>query len=132
MNEIITPLLYGILIAISITVGMLFWQRRQTAGALRPIAGEQLIEQLSEIVMAVDNDDRIIVINEAARRLINRPTDEIVGKTTMDLFPANADLIQRFGGLNEFRSEIEAPGANGTVVYDLNMKPFYDRDEGQI
>src|SRR5689334_4582646 len=102
MNVIFAILSYAIARAVSFGAIVQPGRRKKTAEAnVRPIAGEQLIEQLDEIVMILDDDDRVVDVNQAAQRLIGRPTEEIVGQTTRSLFPENIDLIQRFSGIKE-------------------------------
>jgi PAS domain S-box-containing protein len=92
---------------------------------LTPIAREKLIEQLGDVVVVVDTNNRVVDLNRAAQLIVGNPRQNIIGKTLMEVFPQQIDLIQRFSEIDQISTELEIPGLMGTTYYDLKITPLY-------
>ncbi|MFC2072191.1 PAS domain S-box protein [Chloroflexota bacterium] len=64
-------------------------ERKQAEEELR--ASEEkyrtLVENTTDIIYMVGKDKRILSVNDAGARLLHKNSDEIIGKTVLDLFP---------------------------------------------
>jgi diguanylate cyclase (GGDEF)-like protein/PAS domain S-box-containing protein len=97
----ITPVLFlisGILIAIAILKLRLF--------NLVPIARETLVENLSDGILVLDPDERIVDMNKAARRLIGVTELEALGRPAEVVLKAHPELIRRLRLNQAVRSEV--------------------------
>ncbi len=93
---------------------------------LAPIAREKLIEQMSDAVIVLSADNRVVDVNKAAQIATGRPAKELIGKLALDAFPERASLIERLQGIDQLHTEIEVPRGGKVVVYDLQVTPLYD------
>lgn len=75
---------------------------------LLPVARNVLIEEMSDGVLVVDLEDRIIDLNPAACNLINACSDQI-GKPASEVFPPWKDLLAAEKGQNRLHQELLIP-----------------------
>jgi hypothetical protein len=72
-------------------LGQQFRGAREDASQLRSNV-EQLLENLEEVVLLFDAQDRLVMAGRAAERLLGRGRWELVGRGMADLFPPSAAL----------------------------------------
>jgi PAS domain S-box-containing protein len=92
---------------------------------LAPVARDLLFESMSDGVVVLDAQNRIVDINRAGQRLLGA-TAAVIGQRAGALLTARPDLIERFRNVIEGQAEIVL----GTEVprhLDLRISPLYDR-----
>lgn len=85
-----------------------------------PVARDRVVEEMREGVVVLDDRDRVVDANPAARRLL-RP-DEIVGRHMDSVF--NAESIDRFGDVVEGRGRIAVDREDGRRHFEVRISPL--------
>jgi PAS domain S-box-containing protein len=91
-----------------------------------PVAREALVEELPDAVLVLDELDRVIDLNPAARTALN-PSGEVLGRPVREAFPALAPLLtaaDRGTGPARVRAELELGDERRTV--DVRVTPLKD------
>src|SRR5205085_12040664 len=73
---------------------------------IRPIARAVLIENMNDIVLVLDEQNRIVDFNPAAQRALGRTPSELVGQPAAQIFSAFPHLVERYYNLTEVHEEI--------------------------
>jgi signal transduction histidine kinase/ActR/RegA family two-component response regulator len=98
---------------------------------LTPMAWAAVVKLMNDPVVALDSTARIVVVNPAAKRLLNRPDLEFLGAEAADIFRDWGELggrLERIGEHDESVFEIERPGpAQDYAIYSASLS----RLEGQ-
>jgi two-component system cell cycle sensor histidine kinase/response regulator CckA len=94
---------------------------------LVPVARDAVIEGMEDGVMVLDTQNRIVDANRLAAQIIGRPVSEIVGQPAAQVLSAWPDLIERYSGVTETRTEIALDVDEAQRQYDLRISPLYDR-----
>jgi PAS domain S-box-containing protein len=87
-----------------------------------PVARDAIIEGMSDGMIVLDAQNRIVDLNPVAGRIIGRPASEAIGQ------PINiADWGLRIADLEieDFHSEIHIP--QSAMTFDLRSSPLYDQ-----
>ncbi|MCI0554717.1 MAG: HD domain-containing protein [Anaerolineae bacterium] len=92
-----------------------------------PIARERVLENMADQVIVLDAQDRIIDINQAALGILGKKSSEVIGKSNSIIFSQWADLVQRFRGINDIRTEVKAIVREQPVYYELKISPIYNQ-----
>src|SRR5574341_55445 len=103
--------------------------------SLLPIARDVVIENLSDALMVLDAEDRILDINAAAPRLLGRPDSAVIGRTVAEALPNRLALIERYRNVPEAQAEIVLDNLDGpgTVrFYELRIQPIQGRDGAML
>lgn len=91
-----------------------------------PVARDVLIENISDSVLVLDTQDRIIDLNPAASRLINQPEKSLLGRNLADVLPARRALVEQFRHISEGEYEVTLDG-NPPRYLDVRISPLRDR-----
>jgi PAS domain S-box-containing protein len=91
-----------------------------------PIARSAVIESMSDAVIVLDAQNRIVDLNPAAQRIVRRTAAEAIGQPARDVLSGRPDLLERYRDATEARAEI-ALGVESRCFYDLRISPLYDR-----
>ena len=67
--------------------------------------GVQAFEYLKEAVVVVDENLKVIFLNQSASQLYEVPQEELSGQKIADLFAGRVVNSQRFTGFNRFSKE---------------------------
>ncbi|HNP72131.1 MAG TPA: histidine kinase N-terminal 7TM domain-containing protein [Kouleothrix sp.] len=94
---------------------------------LVPIARDTVIDSMSDGVLVLDEHNRVVDINSAARRTLSQPNERVIGSTVDELFPEHADLIARYRGTGEIAEETGVGVGAARQVFDLRLTPLVDR-----
>jgi PAS domain S-box-containing protein len=82
---------------------------------------------MSDAVLVLDTQSRILDLNPAARQLINHPQTEIIGKQLTQIMPEQEAFLLRFRDVTELQAEIEVRIEQHQRYFDLRISPLYDR-----
>lgn len=99
-----------------------------------PIGRDRAVENMSDGVVTVDSNGRVVDCNPAARETVNVGTN-YVGMPGDEFFSAFPEAVDRFRDRDEVDTEISVT-QNGTVRYfDLDISPIHDlagEQEGRL
>jgi PAS domain S-box-containing protein len=92
-----------------------------------PIARELVFTNMSDSVVILDGQNRVVDINPAALTTLNLVFSEIIGKSVAEVFSPFPDLLKRYMEMDEFH-EVVTIDANGVPGYhDIRITPIRDR-----
>ena len=91
---------------------------------LVPIARSLIMEKMSDGIVVLDAQDRVIDINPAARRLTGFQ-DSFVGKLGGDIFSAWPEMVNLYRVLYTAHAEVKTASDPGRYV-DLQIGPIHD------
>jgi PAS domain S-box-containing protein len=94
---------------------------------LVPIARDALIENMSDGVLVLDAEDRIVDLNPAAQQIISRPAATVIGQTIAQALSGWPDLVERYHDATEAQAEIALGEGEARRTFDLRISPLYDR-----
>jgi NtrC-family two-component system sensor histidine kinase KinB len=101
-----------------------------------PVARSAVVDSLSDGVIVLDTQNRIVDINPAAQRIIRRAASEAIGQSAAEVFSARPDLVEEYRNVTEVNAEIVLPGPVRSSQasqeqeqrsFELRILPLYDR-----
>lgn len=97
---------------------------------LTPVARDKVVESMVDSVIVLDPQLRLVDMNPAAQKLVNRPFAEAARLPLTELLPATAGMIEQLQNAPETHAQITLLGKSGANrCYDLHLTPLYDRRE---
>lgn len=93
-----------------------------------PVARRAIVEGMSDGVVVLDNQNRIVDFNPAAQKIIGRPAAAIMGQLAGQVFSGRADLVERYRDVLEASTEIMLGPEEARSYFDLRISPLYDRN----
>ena len=113
-------------VAFVLTTAVLVWGVYQFSLLdLRPVARSQIFRTISDPVLVLDPDGRVLDANPAAGRLVDRPPAEVVGKRFTRLLPTWSATVNEAvaAGVDQASKEVTRDGR----IYDLAISALPDR-----
>ena len=92
---------------------------------LVPIARSNVMENISEMVLVVDAQNRILDANFAARKWLKKTSREIIGSNITYVFRAWPELKVHYENPNNIREEINVPD-DPPSTFELIISPLYN------
>lgn len=93
-----------------------------------PAAHDAILEHMRDMVLVVDEDHRILDLNEPAATFAGAPKTRLIGTSITHIFPTWPDLIAGNNAANEEGDEITASVRSGTQYFDLHSVPVATQD----
>jgi PAS domain S-box-containing protein len=93
---------------------------------LVPVARDVLIENMSDGVLVLDEQNRILDMNPSARQVIGVASVAAIGRPAADVLAAWPDLLARYCGVMQAQDEI-AFGQDKLPHLELRISPLYDK-----
>jgi PAS domain S-box-containing protein len=112
--------------AFVLTTAVLVWGVYQFSLLdLRPVARSQIFRTISDPVLVLDPDGRVLDANPAAGRLVDRTPAEVVGQPVTQLLPTWSATVTEAvaAGVNQASKEVTRDGR----IYDLAISALPDR-----
>ncbi|HEY73125.1 MAG TPA: PAS domain S-box protein [Thermoflexia bacterium] len=125
----INPLRYLDLAPLSFTAAslMLTWSLfRLRVGDIVPVARDAVVESMSDGVIVLDEQNRIVDLNGVARLLAGHAASEAIGQSVGQIWPDWLDLIERHGEENGIGEQVALGEGRERRVYDLRVSPIVD------
>jgi PAS domain S-box-containing protein len=92
---------------------------------LGPIAYREVFQQMSDGVLVLDSQNRIVDLNSAAVAAMNRPIQVLVGKPIREALADWPDLVERYSDLvvmdRSIHAEISFRTDDDMLVYDVQV-----------
>lgn len=96
-----------------------------------PIARDLLIEGMSDGVLVLDANNRIVDMNPEAGKLIQFSLPGAIGKPVDEVFSQWSDIVKPLMHIERTRVEL-AIGAEGNTYLDMQISPLYDKRNNLI
>ncbi len=92
-----------------------------------PVARDAVIESMSEGVVVLDTQNRIVDLNPAAQKIIGHTVSGVIGRPAAQVLPNWSDLATYFSGVTKIQTEFVLDQETAPHYFDLSVTPFYDR-----
>ncbi len=92
-----------------------------------PVARDLVIESMSDGLLVLDLQNRIVEVNPAGARLIGRPISEIVGQPAGEVLAPWPDLVERYRDMPEVQEQFSIGEGAGRRYFDLRISPLHNR-----
>jgi PAS domain S-box-containing protein len=97
-----------------------------------PVAYERVVASMTDGVLIVDQQDRILDMNAAGLASIGRELRDIVGLPVELVFDRTPEIVQRYRTVHNVDQEIDiAEGPDGPVYVSIRISPILDRNGRQ-
>lgn len=93
-----------------------------------PIARETVFESMSDAVIVVDEQNRIVDLNLAAQRLAHGAASKAVGQPFKRVFAAYPELVERYRDATEVNAEIVLREGEALRHFGLRISPLFRRN----
>lgn len=90
---------------------------------LAPVARETVVESMSDGMVVLNLQGRVVDLNPAAQQIIGLPASQAIGRTGAEVFSARPDLVERYRYVTEAQDEIKARDE----YYELRLSPLKNR-----
>ncbi len=96
---------------------------------LAPVARNTVIDSMTDGMIIVDLQERIVDLNPAAQKIVGRPAGEIIGQpitTALRIFSEQPELIERYRQEMSAQAELSLNRNNVERVLDVRVSPVHD------
>jgi PAS domain S-box-containing protein len=98
---------------------------------LAPVARNTVVESMSDGMLVIDMERRIVDANLAAARFLDASPKELIGRTTTEVFGSWPHLLERYRDVSEAQDEISLGEGEARRHYSVRISPIAD-DRGRI
>ena len=95
---------------------------------IMPVARQAVFESMSDAVIVVDEQNRIVDLNMAAQRLADNPASEVAGQQFTQVFSSWSELVERYRNGRELHAEVVQGENEGLRSFDLRISPLHRRN----
>jgi diguanylate cyclase (GGDEF)-like protein/PAS domain S-box-containing protein len=96
-----------------------------------PIARHVLIENMSDGLLVLDSQNRLVDINPAAEQVLRLTKKSRIGQPVEDVFLDWSDVVKALSEVNNTRVEVSIDYPSSGYL-DLKVSPLYDRNRSLI
>ena len=96
---------------------------------LVPVARDKVLEDISDAVLVLDAQGRVVDLNPAMLRLIRRPARQVLGQTVAQILQEDYAPFERFRGRPAAHDEVTVAVDGERRSFDLRISPLYGRQE---
>jgi PAS domain S-box-containing protein len=112
-----------------ITCLMLTWAIfRLRLGDIIPIANAAITEGMSDLIVVLDSENRIVRLNPAAQSLVEQPFSEVVGRPAKEVFAHLNGALDFSKPESLTDREIALGEGNDQCTYDTKLSPISDEN----
>jgi PAS domain S-box-containing protein len=94
---------------------------------LVPVARNLVVDSISDMVVVLDSQRRVVDLNVAAQRALQPESGKVIGLAAREVFGNWPELVARFEGVQPTHVEIEAPVEGSQRHFDLRISALFDR-----
>lgn len=121
-NLDLTPLAFSIT-GILLAIGMFRWRLFD----IKPIAHAAVLTGMVDGLLILDNQDRIVEVNQAAQDILDLGVQELVGKQMEQVIASLLPFGERTHQNKEKTIEIKLTNGKENRIYELSDSPFYEK-----
>jgi len=98
-----------------------------------PVARDTVIEGISEAVLVLDQNNRVVDANPAALQLLNTTSQVVIGQQLAEMLPDRQDLIEAYQNIEQASAEIAIEIAAGqTREFKMTISPLLNRQGNSV
>jgi len=97
---------------------------RQGLFDIAPIARGVLVESMEDFVVVIDRRGRIVDMNPALLQAFDLSGDKVIGRKISEILTGQAELIERYRGTIEERSQVAIDVRGQQRWFDLGISPI--------
>jgi len=94
-----------------------------------PVARRAIVDSMSDAVIVLDLQNRIVDLNPAAQRLIGYPGSDAIGRTGTQALSSWAELLSQFRDQREARTELVKYEPDGPRHFEVQISSLLDQQE---
>ncbi len=94
---------------------------------IMPVARDTLIEGMTDSVIVIDTQHRLLDLNSAAQQLIGLTRAASVGQRAAGLIPLWSQVVNRLPATGTLRLELEPDEQSSGCFLDAQISPLYER-----
>jgi PAS domain S-box-containing protein len=94
---------------------------------LKPVARDAVIDSMSDGMLVLDAQNRIVDLNPAAQAIIGVQSAQAIGQPAAEILSPRSDLVERFRDIPHAQAEITLGQEETQRHYDLRISPLTDR-----
>ncbi|MGD8406347.1 MAG: PAS domain S-box protein, partial [Anaerolineales bacterium] len=91
-----------------------------------PVAREQVIENILDLIVVLDADNHVIDVNPAVLFALNRKASQVIGHHAEDVFAEWPDLIERFNKVENIDTEVALEAFGKKFHYEVKSSILGD------
>jgi len=125
----LNPLPYLDLTPLAVTASglILTWSLfRLRVGDIMPVAREVVIESMSDGVVVLDEQSRIVDLNAVAQRVVGHTVSEAIGQAMGQVWPDWSGLVERSCDSTGVSEEVTLGKGDAQRTYDVRISPIID------
>jgi PAS domain S-box-containing protein len=113
-------------LAFAITGIVFFWglSRLQLLDIIMPIAHDAILQSMSDGVIILDMQQRILELNPAAQNIIGHKKSEVIGQLYNQILPGQLGLLDLKRDMTETKAVIALGEGEGQHCYGVNITPI--------
>jgi len=96
-----------------------------------PVARDAVVASMTDVVVVIDLQNRIVDINPAGQQALGRTATDIIGQPVEHVFSNWSHLVERYLDMPAVHEEIALPATaaagSGQSYFDLRVTPISDR-----
>ncbi|MFL5732294.1 MAG: histidine kinase N-terminal 7TM domain-containing protein [Chloroflexia bacterium] len=93
---------------------------------LVPVARHAMLDSMTDAVIVLDTQGRILDMNKAASRIIGVQHNRAIGRAAREVLRDYLDLVERFSDVREVQTEIVRQTASGPRYFEFQIAPLTD------
>lgn len=94
---------------------------------LVPVARNLVVDSMSDLVIVLDAQARVVDLNLAAQHVLRRSASAVIGMPAQALFAEWPDLVERFRDVNQVHTEITATVDGVDRYFDIRLSSLRDQ-----
>jgi PAS domain S-box-containing protein len=94
---------------------------------ITPVAREIIIESLSDGVIVLDPEARVVDINPAALEIISQSKEQIIGRPLREALSEWPELVRTFKDVTQINTQLSFLVGDTEYYFNLRISPIYDR-----
>ena len=94
-----------------------------------PVARRTVVDSMSDAVIVLDTQNRIVDLNPAAQRIIGYVTSRAIGLTATQALSNWPELLAQYRHQTEIRGELVKSQGEGQQYFEVQISPLYDQQE---
>ncbi|MBE2220707.1 MAG: PAS domain S-box protein, partial [Anaerolineae bacterium] len=91
---------------------------------ITPIARATVLEHMSDGMLVLDTQNRIVDLNSTAEQILSCKADAVVGRPAIEILARWPDLVAQFATISNTRAEISVVEAGTTYYFELLISPL--------
>jgi diguanylate cyclase (GGDEF)-like protein len=97
-----------------------------------PVGRHVLIDRMEELMLATDNQRRVVDLNPAMASFLKKPAGQIIGKSFDEVFAGREDVLDRIYNMSSDTAEISTPSSGKIRHYNVSKVPLITGKRYQI